>query len=142
MPTRRQSTHVGADSGDRGHTLWAEPATTAVTADQTGGAFTLSVLSLPSAWSRPRYIHHRLDECFVVVSGSLRFKVEDRDAPFVATAGDTIYVPRGLARSAELADAALPATVLLLETPASRAPSRASLLSGGWVEGVELLGAV
>jgi mannose-6-phosphate isomerase-like protein (cupin superfamily) len=140
MPARAPSTHVRVDSGSVGRTVWGEPSATTVTADQTGGAFMLIALTLSPDWRRRRYVHHRFDECFVVISGSVRFDIEDRQGAVLAGPGDTVYVPRGLARSAETAGVG-PAAVLLLQTPAPDECAASALSDAGWLEGVELLDA-
>lgn len=140
MPARAPSTHIGATAGSAGRTVWGEPSQTAVTSEQTGGAFTLTALDLPAGWHRDAYVHHRYDECFVVRSGWVVFHIEDHDGPIVAGPGDTVYVPRGLVRSAALAGGRA-ASVLLLQTPApidipAPAPAPAD---ARWLDGVELV---
>ena len=139
MPARGPSTHVAAAGGRPARTPWGEPTAVPVTAEQTGGAFSMTTLSLLPGWRRPSYVHHRQDECFVVLAGSVRFLVEDRDHPVDAVQGDTVYVPRGLARSAELLGTE-PARLLLLQTPAPTEPAPHDR-SDAWLEGVELLDA-
>jgi mannose-6-phosphate isomerase-like protein (cupin superfamily) len=136
MPAREPSAHVVATSARPVRTVWDEMTARTVSGDQTGGAFSITELDLPLGWRRPAYVHHGVDECFVVRTGTLRFWLEDRAEPVVADQGDTVYVPRGLAHSAELTGG--PASVLLIHTPASPEPTCTDQ-SAGWLDGVELL---
>jgi mannose-6-phosphate isomerase-like protein (cupin superfamily) len=138
MPARAPSTHVVAAGGRRDRTVWGEPTSTAVTAEQTGGAFTVAAMTLRVGWRRRPYVHHRLDECFVVLAGLVRFSIEDREHPVVAAPGDVVYVPRGHVRSAEVAGAG-PARVMLLQTPAPAESPIRPAPDVGWLEGVELV---
>ena len=45
----------------------------------------------------PLHVHHRDDEAWHVISGALRFRLADRE--FVATAGQTVLVPAGVAHT-------------------------------------------
>jgi mannose-6-phosphate isomerase-like protein (cupin superfamily) len=122
-----------AHGGSVGRNVWGETTLRTVTGEQTGGAYTLLELQLPIGWRRTAYVHHALDECFIVLAGAVRFEIEDRSEPVVAAPGDTVYVPRGLSRAAELADER-PATVLVVETPAPTGDE-----TSGWLDGIELL---
>jgi mannose-6-phosphate isomerase-like protein (cupin superfamily) len=45
----------------------------------------------------PLHVHHADDEAWHVVSGALRFRLEDRE--FTAEAGSTVLVPAGVAHT-------------------------------------------
>lgn len=64
-----------------------------VTAEQTGGAYSLFEGTVPPQYGTPPHIHHREDESFYVVEGEFEFL---RDGETVrAGAGSLVYVPRG-----------------------------------------------
>jgi len=64
-----------------------------LTADETGGAFTLLEVTGKGAVP-PRHIHHREDEIYYVLEGELTFEVGGR--PFAAPAGSAVWLPRGI----------------------------------------------
>ena len=45
----------------------------------------------------PLHVHHLDDEAWHVISGALRFRLADRE--FVASAGETVLVPAGVAHT-------------------------------------------
>jgi mannose-6-phosphate isomerase-like protein (cupin superfamily) len=64
-----------------------------VTAEQTGGAYSLFEGTVPPGGAAPPHIHHREDESFYVVEGEFEFT---RDGESIrAAAGSLVYVPRG-----------------------------------------------
>lgn len=65
----------------------------AVTAGQSGGAFTLLEMSVPHGAGVPAHVHTREDEVFHVVEGAAEFLVGD--ARVDARAGATVVGPRG-----------------------------------------------
>jgi mannose-6-phosphate isomerase-like protein (cupin superfamily) len=74
-----------------------ELVTCKVTAEQTGGAYSLfEVVSQPLDGPLP-YIEHQEDECFYVLEGEFEFL--DNDRTLRAGAGSLIYTPRGNLRA-------------------------------------------
>lgn len=63
------------------------------TAEQTGGAYTLLKLSVPSGAGIPAHVHTREDEVFHVLEGSAEFLVGKETVD--ARAGATVVGPRG-----------------------------------------------
>ena len=64
-----------------------------VTADQSGGAYTLLKVSVPQGSGIPAHVHTREDEVFHVVEGAAEFLVGGERVD--ARAGATIVGPRG-----------------------------------------------
>ncbi len=67
------------------------------TGKETGGAFFLSEASVPPGGGPPPHIHHREDEAFHVLEGTLTIHVGGDT--ITAQAGDFAYLPRGIAHS-------------------------------------------
>ena len=79
-----------------GRSMWifGELMTHKVTAEQTGGAYSLfEVMSRPEGGGPPPHVQHREDESFWVLEGEYEFLVEDRILR--AGTGSLLYVPRG-----------------------------------------------
>jgi quercetin dioxygenase-like cupin family protein len=67
------------------------------TGEETGGAFFLAEISVVPGGGAPPHIHHREDESFHVVEGSLTIQVGGDT--ITASAGDFAFLPRGIAHS-------------------------------------------
>ncbi len=67
------------------------------TGKETGGAFFLSEMSVLPGGGPPPHIHHREDESFHWIEGSLTIQVGGDT--ITAQAGDFAYLPRGIAHS-------------------------------------------
>ena len=79
-----------------GRSMWifGELMTHKVTAEQTGGAYSLfEVMSRPEGGGPPPHVQHREDESFYVLEGEYEFLVEGHTIN--AGAGSLIYVPKG-----------------------------------------------
>lgn len=63
-----------------------------VSAD-TGGAFTLIETVADPSFGPPPHIHHRQDETFYVLEGSVEFSLDGRT--FTAGVGSVVYLPKG-----------------------------------------------
>jgi quercetin dioxygenase-like cupin family protein len=61
---------------------------------QTGGSFTFLEWSAPAGFGPPRHVHHREDEAFYLLSGSLT--VECGEQRWRAAAGALIFLPHGI----------------------------------------------
>jgi mannose-6-phosphate isomerase-like protein (cupin superfamily) len=67
--------------------------TVALASEQTGGHFTLSVLSTPPGEGAPPHAHRAEDEVFYVLDGRFEFLLGDRTETLGR--GTTVFVPRG-----------------------------------------------
>ncbi len=79
-----------------GRSVWifGDLLTYKVTAEQTGGAYSLfEVMSRAGEGGPPPHVQHREDECFYVLEGEYEFVVEGR--VLRAGTGSLLYVPRG-----------------------------------------------
>ncbi len=86
-----------------------------VTGKDTGGAFFLSEMSVPPGGGPPPHIHHREDESFHMLEGTLTMQVGGDT--ITASAGDFAFLPRGVAHSFKNTGDGL-AKALVLTTPA------------------------
>ena len=68
-----------------------------VTGKETGGAFFLSEISVPPRGGPPPHIHHREDESFHVLEGTLTIHVGENT--ITAASGDFAFLPRGVVHS-------------------------------------------
>jgi quercetin dioxygenase-like cupin family protein len=89
--------------------------TVALRSEQSGGALSVTDITLPARWDGPPLHHHEFDEAFYVLDGEITFQV--RDELFAAGPGALAFAPGGVPHTlATLGDA--PARYLLLCTPA------------------------
>ena len=96
-PSRQdQVKHVPAGSGAA---YWGPGTvlTFIVTGKDTGGAFFLAEMSVPPGGGPPPHIHHREDESFHLLEGTLAVQVGGDT--LTASPGDFVYLPRGIAHS-------------------------------------------
>ena len=91
-----QPVHVPPDGGSTVF-LVGDTYTTLLSGAQTGGAFALLEALVPPDTGPPPHVHHAEDETFVVLVGALSLRVGDR--AHAATAGTTVFVPRGTPHS-------------------------------------------
>ncbi|HEU5352761.1 MAG TPA: quercetin 2,3-dioxygenase [Terracidiphilus sp.] len=91
-----QVKHVPAASGAA---YWGpgELMTFLATGKETGGAFFLAEISVAPGGGTPPHIHHREEESFYLLEGSLTVTVGGHTMS--ASAGDFVYLPRGIAHS-------------------------------------------
>jgi mannose-6-phosphate isomerase-like protein (cupin superfamily) len=90
---RRDVAYVGPGEGRAVWVPGGRLLTYKVTAEQTGGAYSLFEDTVPPQYGAPPHIHHREDESFYVVEGEFEFS---RDGETIrAGAGSLVYVPRG-----------------------------------------------
>jgi len=85
------------------------------TGKETGGAFFLSEIMVPPGGGPPPHIHHREDESFHILEGALTVQVGGNTLD--ASAGDFVYLPRGIAHSFKNAGN-VNARAIVLITPA------------------------
>lgn len=86
-----------------------------VTGKETGGAFFLAEMSVVPGGGPPPHIHHREDESFHILEGTLTIQVGGNT--ITASAGDFAFLPRGIAHSFKNTGAGH-AKALVLITPA------------------------
>ncbi len=86
-----------------------------ITGKETGGAFFLADVSVAPGGGTPPHIHHREDESFHILEGSLTVQVGGDT--ITASAGDFVYLPRGIAHSFKNTGDGY-AKALVLTTPA------------------------
>ncbi len=115
LPQQNLSKHVPAESGTA---YWGpgELMTFLITGEETGGAFFMAEISVvPGGGTHTPHIHHREDEAFRLLEGTLTIQVGGDT--IIASAGDFVFLPRGIAHSFKnISDGH--AKVLVLTTPA------------------------
>ena len=86
-----------------------------ITGDETDGAFFMAEVSVAQGGGTPPHIHHREDESFHVLEGTLTIQVGGQT--ITASAGDFAFLPRGIAHSFKNTGDSY-AKALVLTTPA------------------------
>ena len=84
------------------------------TAQSTNGAYGLLESWIPAGASPPLHVHHREDEAFWVLEGTLTIRCGDET--FQAPAGSYVFLPRGVPHTFRVEGGA-PARMLTLLTP-------------------------
>ena len=90
---RKGAAYVGPGEGRAVWVPGGQLLTYKVTAEQTGGAYSLFEDAVPPQYEAPAHIHHREDESFYVVEGEFEFYKDGETMR--AGAGSLVYVPRG-----------------------------------------------
>jgi mannose-6-phosphate isomerase-like protein (cupin superfamily) len=72
--------------------VWSELVAYKVTADRTGGAYSLFEVATQPNEGPPPHVQHRQDEAFYVLEGDYEFLVEDRTLRMPV--GSLLYVPK------------------------------------------------
>jgi quercetin dioxygenase-like cupin family protein len=85
--------HVRAGEGDA-HWLVGDTYTVKAGTELTGGAYALLEASIPPGSGPPPHVHTREDEAFYLLSGQLEIFAGDERT--LASAGDFVYLPRGI----------------------------------------------
>ncbi len=81
-----------------GDTYWTGfPNTIRITGDETGGAFTMIEMRVPSGFSGPSHVHHDEHQTDHVVEGELVFTVGEET--IVADAGTIVHCPKDIPHS-------------------------------------------
>jgi mannose-6-phosphate isomerase-like protein (cupin superfamily) len=65
-----------------------------LSAEETGGAFSLLLDESPPGGGPPLHIHRREDEIFYILEGA--YEVQVNDDRFTAAAGATVFMPKGV----------------------------------------------
>ncbi len=96
MPQRNQVKYVPNGTGAA---YWGpgELMTFLITGEETQGAYFLAEISVAPGGGTPPHIHHREDESFNLLEGTLTVQV-GADT-ITASPGDFVYLPRGIAHS-------------------------------------------
>ncbi len=100
-----------------GPAFWGpgERMTFLITGKETGGAFFMADISVAPGGGTPPHIHNREDESFHLLEGTLTIHVGEDT--ITASAGDSVYLPRGIAHSFRNSGDGY-AKALVLTTPA------------------------
>lgn len=82
--------------GDQGDARWwfGSLAVIKATGEDTGGQFTIIEVTEPPGMEGPLHVHHREDEAFWILEGSVTIEIGDTTVE--ATAGDYAFGPRGI----------------------------------------------
>src|SRR3954454_2586806 len=104
---------VGPDEGQPNWFL-ASRMTIKATGESTNGAFGLTEALVPPGFSPPLHVHHREEESFYVLEGTLR--VRCGDDTFTAPAGTFVRLPREVPHSF-VVEGDKPVRMLNLMTP-------------------------
>jgi quercetin dioxygenase-like cupin family protein len=84
------------------------------TAAETGGAYSIVEINVPSGYGTPLHVHHAEDEGFLMLEGRARFQVGDEFAE--GGPGDFLYGPRDIPHRWEVVGDD-PVRMLYLVTP-------------------------
>jgi quercetin dioxygenase-like cupin family protein len=88
--------------------------TVKATGETTSNGFGLIECVLPPGFAPPPHLHHREDEAFYILEGSITFRCGERT--FTATPGAFVYLPQGIVHGFTVA-ADQQARVLQINTP-------------------------
>jgi len=88
--------HTKTTTKPQGELLWFRNSLVKINLSFTEGVDQVSVIEnwLPFADSPPLHVHHRQDEIFHVLEGTMRFRVDERDV--IVHAGSSILAPKGI----------------------------------------------
>src|SRR5215831_4042864 len=93
LPRRDQAKYVPAETGPA---YWGpgDQITFLITGEETGGAFFMAEVSVPPGGGPGPHIHHREDESFHILQGTLTLQVGGKT--IVASPNDFVFLPRGV----------------------------------------------
>lgn len=113
MQTAADAHFIGTGEGEATWFL-TNRMTMKATAAMTNGAFGLLESLIVPGFSPPLHVHHREDESFYVLEGTVTMRCGDRT--FEATAGAFVFLPRGVPHTF-VVEGDAPARMLTLITP-------------------------
>ena len=88
-----RTTHLGPQEGRTLRSPGGELVIHKVSAEQTGGAYSLFEVAVRPGGGQPPHVQHREDECFYVLDGDFEFLADEET--FRASTGSLVYVPKG-----------------------------------------------
>jgi mannose-6-phosphate isomerase-like protein (cupin superfamily) len=117
MTEQHTSLHPYCLQANEGQAIWFlnSRMTLKATGESTGGTFSLIEALLPPGSAAPWHVHHRDDEMFYILDGSLLFKCGDD--LFQAGPGSFVFFPRDIPHSVKNIGQTV-ARVLTFSTPA------------------------
>ena len=95
---------VSSDRPEEDHWFLGTLATIKAPAAGTGGALSIVEFLHPPGFTTPRHVHHRSDEAFYVLSGSIRGFCGEQT--WEAGAGAFVWLPKGVPHGYQVDDAA------------------------------------
>ena len=115
--TRARSGQIKHVPSGTGAAYWGpgELMTFLITGEETDGAFFMADISVAPGGGTPPHIHHREDESFHLLEGTLTVQVGGNT--ITASSGDFVYLPREIAHSFRNTGD-VPARALVLTAPA------------------------
>ena len=111
---KREASHLRPGAGRAAWVFGGQLFTRKVSAEQTGGAYSLFEGLVRPGGGTPPHVQHREDECFYVLEGEFEFLTGEEVAR--AGPGALLYVPRGTLHSFENVGDDL-GRVLICQTP-------------------------
>lgn len=111
--THRKTTRLGRGEGRKVRVL-GEMVAYKVTADMTGGAYSLFEVAAPPGSGPPPHVQHHEDECFYVLEGEFEFLADGETMK--AGPGSLVYVPKGSLHTYKNAGS-VPGRLLAIHTP-------------------------
>lgn len=94
MQTHERSLKVVRDGEGRQFTVMGATATYKATAEDTGGAYSLSVDITPPHGGVPLHVHNREDEAMYIIEGEYEIQCGDRTVR--VTKGAFVFLPKGV----------------------------------------------
>jgi quercetin dioxygenase-like cupin family protein len=110
--TAKRDVITTADAGEA-RWWWGNLAVIRVTSEQTGGSLAVVEVTIGPGKMAPPHVHHREEETFWVLEGSLTFQIGDDEVE--AAAGDVVVGPRDVPHRFRAGDDG--ARMLLLMSP-------------------------
>ncbi len=95
--SRSKTAHLSSADGPT-YRLIGELVTMKVTSEESGGAVSVWLDTIPPNVGPPPHTHQREDEWFYVLDGVFEFYREGQD-PLRAGVGDLVYTPKGIAHT-------------------------------------------
>jgi quercetin dioxygenase-like cupin family protein len=94
--TKGTTTYVLPSEGQSFWMAGEELATIKVSAEDTGGAYSIAEVTTPPQVGPPAHIHHTQEETIYVIEGEMEFAIDGTSTR--ASAGSYVRIPRGVLR--------------------------------------------